>query len=198
MPLDLVNTLATVATLLVVAAASFAAIAQLRHMSSSNQIAAISHLRSAYDAPEFIDALRFVSAELTARFQDPEFRYQCENRSARTDEVRRLYTKAILVGDFYENMGILVKTRLVDANSVLETWNTIVVESWDWLAPFTALGRRSEGDAMWENFEYFAVLAQDWIAAHPQGTYPRGVRRIALKDEYLEADRQYAASLAPV
>ena len=41
------------------------------------------------------------------------------------------------------------------------------------------------------------ALAQDWIAAHPKGTYPAGVRRIDLKDEWLEADKQYAASLAP-
>jgi hypothetical protein len=40
-------------------------------------------------------------------------------------------------------------------------------------------------------------LAEDWKAAHPKGTYPTGVRRIQLKDEWLEADRQYAASLAP-
>ncbi|MFZ0031121.1 MAG: hypothetical protein WAK84_04530 [Candidatus Cybelea sp.] len=41
------------------------------------------------------------------------------------------------------------------------------------------------------------MLAQDWIAARPKGTYPAGVRRIDLKDEWLEADRLYAASLAP-
>jgi hypothetical protein len=35
------------------------------------------------------------------------------------------------------------------------------------------------------------------MAAHPKGTYPAGVRRIELKDEWLEADKQYASSLAP-
>jgi hypothetical protein len=35
------------------------------------------------------------------------------------------------------------------------------------------------------------------MAAHPKGTYPAGVRRIGLKDEWLEADKQYAASLVP-
>jgi hypothetical protein len=29
-----------------------------------------------------------------------------------------------------------------------------------------------------------------------QGTYPAGVRRIEVKDEWLDADKQYAASLA--
>jgi hypothetical protein len=35
------------------------------------------------------------------------------------------------------------------------------------------------------------------MAAHPKGTYPAGVRRIRLKDAWLEADKQDAASLAP-
>ena len=60
------------------------------------------------------------------------------------------------------------------------------------------MARRSAGDALWENFEYLAVLAQDWLAMHPKGTYPAGVRRLTLKDEFLEADRQYVASLATV
>lgn len=47
-----------------------------------------------------------------------------------------------------------------------------------------------------ENFEYLTVLSQDWDAAHPNGSYPSGVRRIDLKDDWLEADTHYAASLA--
>jgi hypothetical protein len=65
------------------------------------------------------------------------------------------------------------------------------------LAPIVVAARRARGsNAVWENFEYFVVLAQDWRAAHPDGTYPPGVRRIALADELREADAQYAASLA--
>jgi hypothetical protein len=62
--------------------------------------------------------------------------------------------------------------------------------------PVAAITRRRVGDAVWENFEYLTVLAQDWMAAHPKDAYPAGVRRIGLKDEWLEADKQYAASLA--
>jgi hypothetical protein len=41
------------------------------------------------------------------------------------------------------------------------------------------------------------VLSEEWIAAHPNGDYPAGVRRTGLKDKWLEADAQYAASRAP-
>jgi hypothetical protein len=40
-------------------------------------------------------------------------------------------------------------------------------------------------------------LSQGWETAHPNGPYPTGVRRIDLKYPWLEADKQYAASLAP-
>jgi hypothetical protein len=43
--------------------------------------------------------------------------------------------------------------------------------------------------------KYDAV--RNFQAAHANGTYPVGARRLELKDEWLEADKQYAASLAP-
>jgi hypothetical protein len=41
------------------------------------------------------------------------------------------------------------------------------------------------------------VLARDWLVMHPQGAYPAHVRRIEVKGEWLEADKQYAVSLGP-
>jgi hypothetical protein len=52
-----------------------------------------------------------------------------------------------------------------------------VIGAWTRLSPIAAISRR-RSDAVWENFEYL-------------------MRRIALDDEWLEADKQYAASLAP-
>jgi hypothetical protein len=83
-----------------------------------------------------------------------------------------------------------------DKDIVFEMWAHIVTQNWDRLAPVAVILRRKVGDGPWENFEYLAVLAQDWKAAHPRGTYPVGVRRITVKDQWLEADEQYAASLA--
>jgi hypothetical protein len=79
----------------------------------------------------------------------------------------------------------------------MQLWSGIVIQSWEKLAPIAAIARRGQGDLVWENFEYLMVLASDWTAAHPKGTYPAGMRRIDLEDEWLDADRQYAASLVP-
>jgi hypothetical protein len=111
--------------------------------------------------------------------------------------MRPLVGKINAVANFFEGVGLLVKTGLVDRDLMLEMWASVVIQSWERLTPVVAIYRRRVGDALWENFEYLTVLARQWIAAHPKGAYPAGVQRIELKDEYLEADKLYAASLAP-
>ena len=64
------------------------------------------------------------------------------------------------------------------------------------MAPLTAISRRVAGGGAWVNFEYLAMLSNKWIEAHPDGGYPRGAPRMRLDDEWLEADKQYDASLA--
>jgi Domain of unknown function (DUF4760) len=197
MSLELVNTLATFGTFVVIAATAIAAIVQLRHARSSNHIAALNELRETTETREFLAASDFVQGGLAAKLQDPAFRYQVAVIAARTDEMRPLWGMLRAIGNFYESMGLLVNTGLVDRELVLRTYTGQIIGSWERLAPVLAIRRRTVGDALWENFEYLTVLAPDWMAAHPKGTYPASVRRFDLKDEFLEADKQYAASLAP-
>lgn len=196
MSLELVNTLATLGTFLVIAATAIAAIVQLRHARSSNHIATLNELRETSESPEFQAAAHFVQTQLSAKLQDAAFRYQIATPAARAPEMRSLFAMTKLIGNYYEGMGIVVKMRLVDKEAILAFWADAITQNWDRLAPVAAITRRRVGDSLWENFEYLTVLAQDWKAAHPKGAYPAGVRRIEVKDEWREADRQYAASLS--
>ena len=117
---ELVNTFATLGTFVVIAATAIAAIVQLRHMRGSNQIVALNELREAR-ASEFQEALQFV-AELPVIMRDPAFRYQLANRPAATGENGPLITKIGRVGNYYEAVGILVKTGLVEKSLVLDFW----------------------------------------------------------------------------
>ena len=76
MSLELVNTLATLGTFLVIVATAIAAIVQLRHARSSNQIAALNELRELQETAEFRAAQTFISTKLSSMVQDPAFRYQ--------------------------------------------------------------------------------------------------------------------------
>lgn len=85
----------------------------------------------------------------------------------------------------------------LDKEPVMQIWSSNAAQAWESLSPVTAIVRRSVGDALWENFEYLFALSQDWIAMHPKGAYPTKVRRAGLKDYWLEAGKQYTASLVP-
>jgi len=197
MTLELWNTFATFGTFIVIAATAIAALVQLRHARGSNQIAAMGELQDAAQTSEFVMAENWVATQMAGKLEDAEFRFQVVNRSARTPENDALISNSNKIGNYYEQVGVLVKNGLVDKDIALDLWAENAPFYWDLLAPITAMVRERFGASLWENFEYFVVLSQDWLSAHPTGAYPVGVRRIDLKNKWLEADREYAVSRAP-
>jgi hypothetical protein len=193
MTLELWNTFATMGTFIVIAATAIAALVQLRHARGSNQLAALAELQDTSRTAQFEAAEHVVRTELEGKLKDPEFRYQLCHRSVRAPETRVFLSKINTVGNFYENMGLLVKSGLVDRDLALDTWAGQIPGNWERLSPFAVIIRRELGDSVWENFEYLTVLAQDWMTAHPDGAYPRGVRRIELNDSWLDDDKRYEA-----
>ncbi len=195
MSLELLNTLATLATLLVITSTAVAAIYQLRQMRGSNQITALTEIRASQETPQFVRAMHFVYSELPAKMQDPAFRYQVANRTARTSDFTAMISNAEVVGNSYENMGVLAKTGLVDRRLLLDIHSQLTLDAWSALADMTAILRAHYGDAIWENFEFLTVLSQDWQATHATGAYPPSVRRINVPNQWQAADEQYAATL---
>ncbi len=195
MSLALWDTVATVGTFLVITATALAAIVQLRHMRGGNQIAVLTELRASQQTPEYLKAVHYIYSELPASVQDPAFRYQLANRAARTVENNEQISYAEIVGDFYENMGVLAKTGLIDRRLLMDIHSALILDAWDALAEVTAILRAHYGRSIYENFEYLVVLSQDWTAALPDGNYPHNVRRIDLPNKWHNADEQYAAAL---
>ncbi len=76
----------------------------------------------------------------------------------------------------------------------LDLFSPNALQAWKNVEAVAAALRRTDASA-WENFEYFVVLSQDWQAAHPDGTYPPGIRRLALRDDLREVDAKYEDSL---
>jgi hypothetical protein len=196
MSLELLNTFGTFGTFLVIAATALAALVQLRHMRGSNQITVLSDLFEKQQDAEFVSATQLVRTQLPDKMQDPAFRYQIAHRAARTEENAGLFGKVFAVGNYYEEMGMLAKSSLVDRDLLLDMHSATIVGYWDALSEYTAIAREARGPAVYENFEYLTVLAHDWLAKHPSGTYPANVRRIDLPNKWRSADMEYAASLA--
>jgi Domain of unknown function (DUF4760) len=198
MSLQLANTLATFGTFVVIAATAIAALVQLRHARSSNQIEALAELREGTENPEMRSAERIVRHDLVQMMKDPAFRYELANQEAMTAQTQSSWSDIRRVANFFENMGALVKNGLADERLVLDIFSDRVSFNWEVLSPVVVIVRESTtNEAIWENFEYLAVLAEDWMAAHPKGNYPAGVRRKKLKYAWREADEQYAATVSP-
>jgi hypothetical protein len=195
MSLELLNTVATCGTFVVIAATAIAAMIQLRHARSSNQIAALNELSERQQNPEYVRALHFVYSDLPSAMGDPAFRYQLAHRWARTAQYNDKISKTEAIGDWYERLGLLARSGLVDRQLLVETYSALVTDAWNALAEVTAIMREHYGRSLWENFEYITVLSQDWEAKHRDGVYPRGLRRIETPNSWHALDEQYAASL---
>lgn len=196
MTLELVNSFATFGTFLVIAGTAIAALVQLRHARGSNQIAALDELREAFQSAEFAEAQAFVDTGLGELVKNPAFRYQWANRAARTEEFLAQIQCIRLVGNYFEDVGALILAGLLDPDLAIPIYGTDVVRAWDQMEPVTAIGRRRGGNAIWENFEYAAMLCKTWMKSNPEGGYPRNAPRLPVNDAWLEADTHYAASLA--
>ena len=197
MPLELWNTVATCGTFVVIAATAIAAVVQLRHARGSNQIAALAELRSSFQSVEFAEAFNFIQRSVPELIKDPEFRYQLVHRIERTPQYAEAIRRLNFVGNYFEDMGALLLAGLLDRRATNMIYSSDIVIAWETLLPTLQITRRAHGPAVWENFEYAAMLAQDWIASRPHGDYPRNARRLEIGDDFLEDDLSYAQNRSP-
>lgn len=175
MPAEWVTAIATVFTALVIAASALAAAVQIRHLRTGNQISAYNECRETMEGSEFREALAFIRNEIPQRLADPKTVTAIADSALRSE-----YAGLRLVANLFESMGLFVRSGMMDQQIACELWSGIVLTSWKNLRPLTAELRRRHGPGVWINFEYMAVLAEDFIRRFPDGAYPAGVRRMPL------------------
>lgn len=178
MSAEWLTAIGTIGTFVVIAASAVAALIQLRHMRGSNQIVALTECRETLESPEFREAQHFVSYELPKRLQDPQ-----EWRKIVELPFRGEYQAIATVANFFESMGLFVKNGIIDAHIACDFWAYVVLRNWDALAPIIPYVRKQlETNALWENFEYMAVLSKE----APGSSYPRGMSRMSVDNSLIE------------
>lgn len=183
MSAEWVTAISALGTLIVIAASAIAGLVQLRHMRGSNQIAALTEFRETMESDKFQAAQAFVSYDLPKRLNDP-----AERIKATAIPFRDEYTAISTVANMYEALGGLVKSGVIDRDVACDVVALIVVRNWDALVPVTTYLRHRLGSrALWENFEYLALLSKRFIAAHPEGAYPQGEPRLPEDDSLIKA-----------
>jgi hypothetical protein len=183
MSLELINTLASVATTAIVAAAAIAAMIQLRHLRVNNQIGLQLEIHKTFIDREFWNALGRARVEIPHMAQDPSFaafarRYHRGAPAEGDDRFEGGYEAGLVVGRTFENIGNMVRNRLTDPRIFFEQYATLVVAAWAATEPIVRWRRRLDrSDLPWEDFEYLTVLSRRWLAEHGS-VYPKDVERI--------------------
>ncbi|HZV78772.1 MAG TPA: hypothetical protein VFF60_04075 [Candidatus Binatus sp.] len=193
MPLELLNTIGSLLTACIIAATAIVAIVQLRHLRASNQISAMLNIGEELREPEFTESMRLIRTRLEAAMRDPLFRAYnnaWDSNSVVPDvpeEYERLRNAATLIGNAYEELGILVKNGIVDRDLFMDRYSWTISGMWKRLEQVCVESRVATGQAaLWENFEYLAVLAEDWMRDHVSA-YPKGVRRMVPQPSHSQA-----------
>lgn len=163
----------TIGTFVVITASAIAAMMQLRHMRGSNQIIALTECRETLESADFRAAQRFVSYELPKRLADP-----AEAPKAVELPFSGEYEAIGTVANFFESMGLFVKSGIIDKHIACDFWSYVVLRNWNALLPVTTYARETLGQkALWENFEYMAALSKDHQERYPS-SYPEDMPRM--------------------
>ena len=184
MSLELWSAVASVGTFLVIGATAIAAIVQLRHLRSANQVAAWQMFAQTYEGPELRDAFHFVRTELAQRLEDPEFR-----RELRAGETDRVKHPEIKICNFFDQWGAYYRNGVIDRRTFMQVNCGIVIGFWELLEPvIVLLADRRKGNMSFQQFEYLTVQARRWDQRHPDGDFPKSEERIPLNDKWREVD----------
>lgn len=185
MSADWVTAIATAGTFVVIAASALAALIQLRHMRSGNDIAILTELRETLESADFQAALQDLAGPFQDLLRDPQFRrlIMSHKRMAALGEVR----SAVVIGNFFETAGALVKHHIIDAEIFCDLLSGNVVGAWECLDVFIANRRLVAGPALFENFEYLVTLCERYIAKYPNGTFSRSSWRKQMPEIWPES-----------
>lgn len=190
MSLELLNTIASLSTVVIIAATAVAAVVQLKHMRTSNQITALLTIGERFDAPSYVDAYLLIGRKLDDALEDPSFRAY-EIAHARNQplpdidpellEVRRA---AVLIGNMYDELGLLISNGIVDRKLFVYQYSPHIIEQWHRMEHYIAFVREAQGDnSVWEMYECLVVLTFDFLRDEP-GSYPKGLRRLDIHNPF--------------
>lgn len=176
---------ASAVTMIVIAVTAYAALRQIRHMRSGNQVAALLPLIAEYQRPEMQQSLNYVLETLAKDLEDPAVRAGVVSVPARGPS-----REAMRVLNFYESVGALVCARVLDLELILRYF-TLPSDLWTLTVDYIALTRRSRGPEIFENLEAMVALELAYAKRHGTSRFPKHLARLDVPDRYLASDLAY-------
>lgn len=179
-----VSALAEAGTFIVICASVVAALIQLRHIRTGNQLQALLSLEHDFHAPALQAALRYVQDELAQRLADPAYRRELETIGF----IDPAAHPEMIACNWLNEMGTLVKRGLVSEDTFMDLYARLIAHCWRQIAPAVAIMRRTRGQAQYHDFEYLAARAAEWLAKNPHGMSPHSFTRLPVVDRWLDED----------
>jgi hypothetical protein len=180
-----VSALSEAGTFIVICTSVVAALIQLRHIRTGNQLQALLSLEHDFRAPELQAALRYVQEELPKRLADTAYRRELETIGF----IDPAAHPEMIACNWLNEMGTLVKRGLVSEDTFMDLFARLIAHCWRQIAPAIAIMRRTRGQAQYHDFEYLASRAAAWLEKNPQGMSPRSFTRLPLADRWVDEDR---------
>ncbi len=171
-------------TLFVIGGSVIAALVQLRHAQTGNQLQALLSLERDFRAPELQAALTYVQERLPERLADPSYRYELE----RIGFVDPAAHPEMIACNWLNEMGTLLQRDLVAEETFMDLYARLIAHCWTHLSPAIAILRRNRGQAQYRDFEYLASRAELWLRRHPDGTSKRRFTRLPVPDTWAAED----------
>lgn len=155
-------------------------------MRASNQLGALLGLKEEFHSDDLQGSFRFVQSELVYKLREKAYRAELE-RIGFIDARMHLEVNVL---NWFNELGALLKNGLVEEMTFMDLFARLAVQYWEMLAPAVAILRRRRGASQYHSFEYLAIRARKWLSDHPQGSFPPGMNRIPLLDEWLDEDQK--------
>lgn len=181
---SVVTAVAQTGTLVVIAGSVIAALVQLRHAQTGNQLQALLSLERDFRAPELQRALTYVQERLPQRLEEQSYRRELEQLGF-VDPVAH---PEMVACNWLNEMGTLLKRGLVAEEAFMDLFARLIVHCWNHLSPAIAIMRRHRGQAQYLDFEYLATRASAWLEHNPHGTSTRHFTRVPIPDRWVAAD----------
>lgn len=185
-----IGALANVASTLIVAIAAFAALRQMRHNNTANELQLHLHFVNELNSPEMRGEIEWTS-EFAQRLKDPEYREVLARDPAHPD--RRRFAKIM---QFFERYASLIIVSGLSEHLILYEYAGMIGVVWDNLYPAMSLIKRRNPYAG-RAFEHLAMRARHYEREQLPREYARLLRDprlVALGKANAEADSLANAS----
>ena len=183
MSAEWLTAVSALATLFVIGITAYAALRQIRHMRSGNQVAPLLPLTEKYQTPEMQESQQYVmSGALNRDLQDRDVR-----RGAESIPASGVSRRAMAILNFYESVGALVTARVLDIELVLRYF-TLPSDMWEISRDYIAITRRKRGPDVFENLEALVSLERRYTAKRGSSLYPKHLPRIPVIDSFAVED----------